>query len=151
MRLTISAVFKKKILVKYWWTPNIPCNFSTPYCIIVCNLSSTTIYFHIISTGTIFGKKYTEQKLYVFIFLQLWPVTFHSLRTNQQCTILNVHRFSFQISKKTQFSQEIFGKGKIINFRENVYRRSVIFPRVPTNDTHDEANSLFRSFEKAPN
>ena len=72
-----------------------------------------------------------------------------SMRTIQQCTILNVHRFSFQIKKK--ILKRYLGKDKIINFHENVSRRSRIFPRVPTNDKEDEARSLFRSFAKASN
>ena len=114
-RLTISAVFKEKVLVKYWWISNYPWHFSTHYHIIVCNLSSSTIYFHIISIGKIFGKKCARNIKCIFFFIlsKSLPVTFLTLGIIKQCTIIYVHRFSFQISTKHNFLNRCLEKPKL--------------------------------------
>ena len=44
--------------------------------IALCGLPRSTIFFHIISNGTIFGKKVTENKMWVLIFCStfVWSI-----------------------------------------------------------------------------
>jgi len=99
-------------------------------------------------TSTLYRlERFSEQSVRnikcMFLFcLQLLPVTFLSLKTIQQSTIVNVPRFSLQISTK-QFSQHMFGKVKSIKSHENVSYVRRIFSCVPTDDGHAKANSLF--------
>jgi hypothetical protein len=39
-----------------------------PYYIVICRLSASTIFFHIIINGTIFGKKFLEHNMCDFIY-----------------------------------------------------------------------------------
>ena len=66
------------------------CNAHAPYYTVICTLSGSTTFFHIISHTAQFPIKT------VFWFsLQLFSHTFTILRITEQYMIINVHRFSF--------------------------------------------------------
>jgi len=44
------------------------CIAHASYCTVICGLCGSTIFFHIISNGTVYGKKVNEHKMCVFIF-----------------------------------------------------------------------------------
>jgi len=62
--------------------------------IVICGLPGSTIFFHYLIKGTIFG----ENKLYVFLFyLQLSSETFLALKRIERNTIKNVYRSSCKV------------------------------------------------------
>jgi hypothetical protein len=65
-----------------------------PYCTVICGLSGSTMFFHILTNGKIFRKKLLKIKCVFWFSLQLLSETYLILRRNQQATIINVHRSS---------------------------------------------------------
>ena len=65
--------------------------------------------------------------------------------------IINVYRFSFQISRKCKFSQQIFEKAKSIKFYENLSSGTEFCRAYKQTRIVTKLRVAFRSFAKPPN
>ena len=77
------------------------CNTHTPYCvhIVICGLSASTIFFHIIwKMALLSGKKLLHMTCVFWFSLLLFSETFLILRIIKRGTIINVHRSSCKVS-----------------------------------------------------
>jgi hypothetical protein len=120
--------------------------------IIVCGLSGSTVFFHIISQRHDFRKKKVieHKKMCVLISLHLLSETFVILRRNAPDMIKNEYWSSgaccCPILMKVEFSRQIFEKCSNIKFNENPSSGSRVVPCGQTEgrtDSFDEANSHF--------
>ena len=115
--------------------------------IVICGLSGSTIFFHILINGRIFGRKLLNIKCVFWFSLQLLSETFLILRRIQRDIITNEHtsspksnHYSCQISMKLGFFDRFLKKSSNIKFYENLPSRSGTVPCGQT-DVHDKTQS----------
>jgi hypothetical protein len=74
------------------------CNAHAPYYIVICGLSVSTIFLHIISqTARFSGKNCIECKMCVLTYLQLLSETFLIIGRIRRDLITNVPRQSYKV------------------------------------------------------
>ena len=70
-----------------------------PYCIIICGLPGSNIYFRIVSQTTRFSEKLLNTEYVLRLFLQTLSVeTFLIIRIIERDVTINVHRFLCQVT-----------------------------------------------------
>jgi len=134
VRVTIFAVEKQYVLsyeclflyscISY---PARKSHFSTPYYIVMCGLSGSTTFFHVISQKTRFSiKALLNIKCVLWYSLQLLSQKLLILSIIQRDISIKLRRFTckvpvifYQILIKLEFCQQIFEKFSNTKFREN--------------------------------
>ena len=111
---------------------------------IVCGPSGSTIFFNIMN-GMIFGKKFTEHKISVFIFPThfIWNIS-HS-KMNSERYYHKYEKYPLFLSDFNEtwiFLRDFRIKSSNIKFIQNPSSGSRVVPRGRT-EQHDEANSRF--------
>jgi len=89
------------------------CKTHAPYFIVICGLSGSTIFFHvIIINGTIFWKPVLNSKYVFWICLQFLCEAFLFLRRIQRDTVINVNRslYIFSTDFRKIIEYQIFMK-----------------------------------------
>ncbi len=107
--------------------------YSQYYCIVVCGLSGCTVFFDIISNGTIFERKKLFNIIFVFIFSKtfVWKISLSTKNSASyyKCTWLFMSStcYSCKIVIRVVFPWHL-KKYSNIKFRENPSSRSGIVP-----------------------
>jgi hypothetical protein len=117
--------------------------------IVICSLSGSTIFLHIISQTARFSKTVVEYKMCVLIFSTnyVWNI-FHSKknwgRYDRKCILVFMWnaRYSCQILMKIEFCRQIFAKYSYMKFHENPSSGSRVVPR-GQRERHDKTNCRF--------
>ena len=130
-----------------------------------CDLSGSTIFFHIISQTARFSRKKLLNTICVLFFLQYLYEIFLILRRFQQDITVNVHRSSYEvpfIPIKFQWNSNSLGRfsknPQIPNFvKTSPVRAGLLHANRQTDrqtdeetDRYDEAKSHFSYFTNAP-
>ena len=126
--------------------------------IVVCSLSGSTAFFHIVSHTAEFSgeKKILNIKCVFWFSLQLLPEIILILRRIEGDKIkkyvlvfMSIGRYSFPILMKLEISRQISEKYSSTNFQENVINGSWVVPCGQTGrqtDRHDQDNCSFSRF-----
>ena len=128
------------------------CNAQAPYNFVICDLSGSTIFFHIISQTTQFSKKKLLNTKCVFWFsLNLLPETFLILRRTQWGIIIKhpsvrvKYPLFFSALMRLEFFRQIFENTQISSFMKIRPHGTELF-HVHRQRRHDGANSSFSQF-----